>query len=71
VTGRVDEFLELAIGNRRAVDPEVAYRDAMHRRFFRIMPVGPHAERTAGNPDHALGVGIARPGVVVTAQVDL
>ena len=54
VTGRVDEFLELPVRHRRAVDPEAVDRDAMNRRFLRIVPVRSHAERAAGDPDHVL-----------------
>jgi hypothetical protein len=69
---RVNEFLELPICHGMGIDPEVTDGDAMNRRFFRIMLVGSHAERTARNPDHAFGIGIAtRSGVTVSAQVDL
>ena len=52
VAGRLDELLELPVRHRRAVDPEAVDRHAMARRFLRIMIVGAHAERAAGNPDH-------------------
>ncbi len=52
VSGRFDEFLELPVGDRRAIDPEAVDRDAMDRRFFRIVPVRAHAERAAGNEQH-------------------
>ena len=39
VAGRAHEFLELPVGHRRAVDPEVAYDDAVDRGFFRVVPV--------------------------------
>ena len=55
VAGRLDELLELPVGHRRAVDPEAVDRHAMDRRFFRIVLVRSHAERAAGNPDHAAG----------------
>ena len=61
VAGRVDEFLELPVGHRRAVDPEAVDRDAMNRRFLRIVLVRSHAERAAGNEHHA---GMA-PGMIV------
>ncbi len=37
VTGRVHESLELAVGHRRAVDPEAVDRHAMGRRFLGIV----------------------------------
>ena len=39
VAGRANEFLEVTICYRIAVDPEVTDGDLMHRRFFRIMLV--------------------------------
>ncbi len=53
MTGGLDEVPELAVGDRRAVDPERIDADAMDRRLLGIMLVRPHAERAAGNPDHA------------------
>jgi hypothetical protein len=50
--GGADEFLELPIGHRRAIDPEAVDRDAMDRRLFRVMPIGSHAERAAGDENH-------------------
>jgi hypothetical protein len=35
--GGADEFLELPVCHRRAVDPEAIDGDAMNRRFFRIV----------------------------------
>ena len=49
VAGRLDEFLELPVCHRRAVDPEAVDGDAMGRRLFGIMLVGAHAERAAGD----------------------
>jgi hypothetical protein len=43
VAGRIDEFAELAIGDRCAVHPELVHGDAVDRRFLRIMPVRTHA----------------------------
>ena len=37
VTGRDHEPLELAVGHRRAVDPEAVHRHPVDRRFLRIM----------------------------------
>src|SRR4051812_21287139 len=54
VTGRLHEFLELPVGDGCRIDPEVADGHAVYRRLLRIMPVGAHAERTAGNGDHAV-----------------
>ena len=55
VTRRVDEFLELPVRHRMAIDPEAVDRDAMNRRFLRIVLVRAHAERAAGNEQHVLG----------------
>ena len=54
VAGRVDEFAELPVGDRRAVDPEAVDRDPVDRRFFGVVPVRAHAERAAGNPHHVI-----------------
>ncbi len=48
----LDEGLELPVRHRCGVDPEAVHRHPMDRRFFRIMIVGAHAERAAGNPHH-------------------
>jgi hypothetical protein len=48
----VDESAKLAIGDRRAVDPEAVHRDAMDRSLLGIMLIRSHAKRAAGNPDH-------------------
>jgi len=56
---RADEFLELTIGDRRAVYPEFIDRNPVRRSFFGIVFVRPHAERTAGNSDHTICVGDA------------
>ena len=47
VPRRLHERPELAIGDRRAIDPEIAGGDAMNRRFLRIVLVRSHAERAA------------------------
>ena len=52
VTRRFDEGAELGIRHRRAVDPEIIDRDAVRRRLLRIVPVGAHAKRAAGDVDH-------------------
>src|SRR5690242_5639300 len=52
VARRLDELSELAVRDRRAIDPERADRHAMHRRFFRIMAVRSHAEAAAGQLHH-------------------
>ena len=52
VAGRPHEILELPVRHGRAVDPEFFHRDAMDRRFLRIVPVRSHAERAAGNEEH-------------------
>jgi hypothetical protein len=48
------EILELAVRHWRAVDQKSFDRDAMNRRFLRIMPVRSHAERAAGNEAHVV-----------------
>ena len=52
VPGGADEFFELSIGYRGAVDPETVDADLVGRRFFRIMLFRAHAERVAGYPNH-------------------
>jgi hypothetical protein len=52
MAGCPHEILELAVRHRRAVDQESFHRDAMDRRFLRIMPVRSHAECAAGNEAH-------------------
>ena len=54
VPANCDEFAELAIGDRRAVDPEAVHTHAVHRGLFGIVLVGTHAKRAAGNPHHAV-----------------
>ena len=49
---RVDELAELAVRDRRAVDPEAVDADAMDRRLLRVVAVGAHAERSARHKDH-------------------
>ena len=61
VAGRAHERLELPVGDRRAIDPECIHRDAMNRGLFRIVLVGAHAERAAGDADHA----VARVAVLI------
>src|SRR5262249_5257655 len=41
---RVDEGLELPVCYGSAIDPEAPDRDAMSRRFLRIVLIGAHAE---------------------------
>ena len=53
MAGRADELAELPVRHRCAVYPEAIDGDAVNRRFLRIVPVGPHPERAACNPDHA------------------
>jgi hypothetical protein len=52
VAGRVDEFSEVTIGDGRAVERESVDRHAMNRRFFGIVAIRAHAERSAGNEHH-------------------
>jgi hypothetical protein len=52
VSGGADEFFELPVGDWGAVDPKAADADAADRRFLGIMPIGAHAERAAGYPNH-------------------
>ena len=61
VSGFVDEFAELPVGNGSAIDSEAVHRNRMNRRLFRIMLVGSHAERAAGYPDHVRRRGRLRP----------
>src|SRR4029078_11249079 len=56
----VEYVCELEVGERRAIDPEIADGDAVNRRFLGIMLVGAHAECTAGNPDHVSGLDALR-----------
>jgi len=65
VTRRVDEFLELPVRHGMAIDPEAVDRDAMNRRFLRIVLVGAHAKRAAGKPNHA----IARDAFVIGGRI--
>ena len=73
VTGRFDELLELPVGHRRAVHPEIVDRHAMNRSFFRIVPVRSHAERSTGDEDHAgvLLTFAARPRVELPLGVSI
>ena len=52
VAGRLDEFFELPVRDRYAVDEERIDRHGMDRRLFGIMLVRPHPEGTTGNRDH-------------------
>jgi hypothetical protein len=52
VTGRLDEFAKSPVRHWSGIHPEPVDRDTMDRRFFRIMLVRSHAERTAGNEPH-------------------
>jgi len=54
MAGRANEFLELTIGYRMTVDPEVTSGGAMCRRFLRVMLVGSHAEGAARDLHHAV-----------------
>ena len=60
---RVDELAELAIGHRRAVDPEAVDRDGVARRLVGIMPVRAHAEGAAGHAP--VGMDRFRPNLVL------
>ena len=55
MAGRLDEFLELPVRHRRAVDPEGINRRAVERRLLGVMIVGAHAEGAAGNCGHVAG----------------
>lgn len=48
------ELLELLVRNWRSIDPETIHGDAMHRRFFRVVVIGSHAEGSAWDPGHAM-----------------
>ena len=53
VAGRRNKTLEVAVGDGECFHPEAVDRDAVRRRFFRIVTVRTHQERAAGNPDHS------------------
>lgn len=63
MAGRLDERLELPVGDGRAVDPEAVDPDSMRGRFFGIVPVRPHPELAARDEDH----GVAGRGVLCFA----
>src|SRR6185437_9439246 len=46
------ETLEVGIGDRVPVDPEVIDCDTMGRRFFRIVPVRAHEKSASGDEHH-------------------
>src|SRR6266850_237446 len=52
VTSRVDEFGELAIGDRRAIHPELAHGNAVDGRFLWIVPIRAHSKRAARHVQH-------------------
>src|SRR5262249_15359498 len=52
VLGRLDELAKLFVGHRVPVHPKAINGHVMHRRFFRIVLVGPHEKSAAGNPNH-------------------
>ena len=52
VIRRVDELAELAVGHRRAVDPERVDVDAVDGRLLGIVLVRTHAELAARHEDH-------------------
>jgi hypothetical protein len=52
VAGCVDELAELAIGHRRAVDPEAVDAYVVGRGLLAIMPVRSHTEAAARDEDH-------------------
>ena len=52
-TGRLDEALELGVGDGVGIHPEAPDRDLVCRGFFRIVAVRSHEEGAIGDPDHA------------------
>jgi len=58
VAGCIDEAEKIAIGDRGAVDPEPVDLHPVRRRLFRIVVVGSHMERVAGNPNHPVGASL-------------
>jgi hypothetical protein len=52
MAGSLDEFLELTVCHRGAVNPESVNGHAMDRRLFWIMPVRSHVEGAAWDEDH-------------------
>src|SRR5262249_51354159 len=56
VACRVYKSAEVAVGDRRAVDPEIADAHAVGRRLLRIVIIRPHAENPAGDMNHAAAI---------------
>ena len=54
VAGCIYKAEKLAVGYGGTVDPEPIDIDPMRRRLLRVVVVGAHMERTAGNPNHPL-----------------
>jgi hypothetical protein len=54
VASRFHELLELAVRDWSAVHPESVHRNAVDRRFFRVVLVRAHAEGAAGYRDHVV-----------------
>ena len=54
VSRRLDEGVELPVGDLVAVDPEAFDADRVGRAFLRVVRVGAHPERRPLDPDHAL-----------------
>jgi hypothetical protein len=52
---RVDECLELGVGDLVSLDPETVDADPVSRRLLGIMPVGAHGVRLSRNPFETIG----------------
>jgi hypothetical protein len=53
MAGRLDEFLELPVRDRRSVDEEAVDLHLVGGRFFLVVGVGTHPESPAGHEYHA------------------
>jgi hypothetical protein len=53
MAGRLDEFLELAVRDRRLVDEKAIDLDLVGGSLFLVVGVGTHPEGSAGHVSHA------------------
>jgi hypothetical protein len=69
----IDKLAERIIGDEVAIHPKAAHRDAVSRRFLRIVMIGAHQEGPAGNPDHTVSRLAARRrmGNVMRPRVEM
>ncbi|MNT83849.1 hypothetical protein D3C72_2237840 [compost metagenome] len=54
VPGLGHESLELAVGDGMRVDPKAVDGNSPYRRFFGVVPFGPHGEGPPRNPNHRI-----------------